>query len=217
MAKSTEKTVKAVKPTVEKTENQMPTTEELMAKMAEMQEKMNAWATLFNPNMMGQPTQTITDPEEEVISLTHGLLNLTTEGNGKGTLYEFKEFGETQKVPTSDLKMILKNNKQFALDGRFYITNPALIKANNLTGAYKNIVKHDIFNELFSLPKASFLKTFESMPEIQQKVFADLLMSKAYNNEEVDLNIVGMVGEILKRDLMQEVQATKVVYKKVEN
>ena len=191
-------------------------TEVLKAKIDEMQKKMEAMMLLFGTSGLGQVNQTATDLEEEVVSLTHCMLNLSTEGNGKGNVYTFLEFGERQLIPTSDLKMILKNNKEFALDGRFYISNTNLIKANNLTGAYKNIIKEDVFRELFSAPKGVFEKTFTSIPETQQRVFADLLMAKAYNNEDVDLNIVGIVGKILKRDLMQEIQSTRVVYTKTE-
>lgn len=190
---------------------------DLATQVSELQEKLNLLMSVLSMNQQNNKVQQNSDIEEEVISLTYGILNLATEGNGLGNVYRFTEFGETQLIPLTDLKLILKNNKQFAIDGRFHISNQDLIKTYGLTTAYKKIIKQDIFIELFNLPKNTFLKTFSEIPETQKRIFADLLVSKIYNDEEVDLNIVDLVSKELNRNLQDEANSAKVIYKKIEN
>lgn len=189
----------------------------LATQVSELQEKLNLLMSMFSMNQINNNAQSSIEKEEEVTSLTYGILNLATLGNGDGNIYRFTEFGETQFIPLTDLKLILKNNKQFALDGRFYISNKELIKTYGLTTAYKKIIKQDIFLELFKLPKNTFLKTFSEIPEAQKRIFADLLKDKIFNDEEVDFNIVELVGKELNRNITDEVNAAKAVYKKSEN
>jgi len=190
---------------------------DLATQVSELQEKLNLLMGVLSMGQQNNKVQNTSESEEEVTSLTYGILNLATEGNGLGNVYRFEEFGETQMIPVTDLKLILKNNKQFALDGRFHISNLELIKTYGLTTAYKKIIKQEIFDELFKLPKNTFLKTFSEIPETQKRIFADLLVRKLYNDEELDLNIVDLVSKELNRNLQDEANSAKIIYKKVEN
>jgi hypothetical protein len=190
---------------------------DLATQVSELQEKLNLLMGVLSMGQQNNKVQSTSESEEEVTSLTYGILNLATEGNGLGNVYRFEEFGETQMIPITDLKLILKNNKQFALDGRFHISNLELIKTYGLTTAYKKIIKQEIFDELFKLPKNTFLKTFSEIPETQKRIFADLLVRKLYNDEELDLNIVDLVSKELNRNLQDEANSAKIIYKKVEN
>jgi len=153
--------------------------------------------------------------EEEVlfISLYDGKLNLCTEKHGNGNIYSFEQFGEEQKIPLSDAKLIIRVNKKFAQNGMFFIQSEELVRSSGLQTAYKKILDKENMEELFFQDVKIFQKNFEAMTQLQQNIIANILLLKMIKNESVDMNIVGEVNKILERDLSSEAENTRQVYK----
>lgn len=212
-----------VLPKVEKTKvvENIPKAEisnaDLLQQIKDMQEKMALLMSINSLQGTIQQNQTIADKEEEVTSLTHGILNLATEGNGVGTIYRFESFGETQLIPLPDLKLIIKNNREFAQDGRFYFKNETLIKSSGLTGIYKRIIDKNLFEELFSLPRDAFAKIFTDLTEIQKNTFSELISTKIFKKEDIDMNMVAVVSEIIGKDILNEAKIARDIFTKTEN
>lgn len=156
------------------------------------------------------------EADVEVVSLTRGKLNLFTEGNGSGVRYEFMEFGESQEIPYSDLKLIIKNNKSFFINGLVYVKSAELIKASGLEQAYKKIITKEQLEELFTMNKKSFEKIFKGLTEEQKKLFSELIITKIVKAENVDFNIVKCVGDLMEVDLMAEAESNRQVLKDFE-
>lgn len=160
-----------------------------------------------------QPQQTSIDEREvEIVSLNDGVLNLSTDGHGHGLIYKFETFGETQPVPVSDAKLLIKNNNSFFKEGRCYINDEELVKKHNLTSIYKKIINKESFEGLFNEKKETFEKAFTVMPKTQQKIFANLLSEKIVKGELVDMNIVKKVEDLTGLKIVEKAEASKNIF-----
>lgn len=149
------------------------------------------------------------DRDVMVVSLCSGILNLSTEPHGQGTVYTFNKFGEEQMIPYYDIRMILKSNKRFISEGKCYINDKDIIEKFRLSTVYKNILSKDEIFELFSMDKNKFKSIFTNMTESQKDIFKDLISKKISNNEDIDMNLVQIINEDLNIDLLSEVKISK--------
>ena len=149
------------------------------------------------------------DRDVVFISLVLGILNLATEGNGRGSVYTFREFGEEQSIPYSDAKSLIKNNKKFIKEGKVYIADEALILSERLDKDYEHILDRDSLIELFDKDKTTFSKLFTSIPKSQKETFARIISSRILKGEDVDMNIVGIVDKALGIDIMKDINNGK--------
>jgi hypothetical protein len=141
------------------------------------------------------------DRDVLVVSLYDGILNLSTEGFGRGYNYEFTYFGEEQNIPAVDLKKIIRKEKKRISEGLIYIDDPEIIKAERLAAAYKKILTKEKIEELFTKSNKLFKESFDDMTKGQQEVFAQLIVSKLIGGKEVDMNIVDMVSKVVGKNL----------------
>lgn len=184
---------------------------ELLAQMKSLQKELNKLkAEKTQPVQTSAPTNT--DREVSFVSLTPGMLNLSTEGNGQGQVYSFDHFGQIHFIPYSEAKMILKNQPHFARAGYFYIDDEELIKNSQLTVAYKTIIDQATFEELFTTSPSAFSKIFKGIPEAQRESFADMLAKKLYDGEKIDMNIVQEVNTITRRNISTEAIGDKEIF-----
>ena len=144
------------------------------------------------------------DRDIMLISLTVGELNLSTEGYGAGTIYSFKEFGEEQLVPYSDVKSIIRNNKTFIEGGRVFINDDDVIKSQRLTKVYEKILGAEDIMNLFKLNKTKFNNIFITMTDAQKENFHNIIIQKLQENQDIDMNIIKVVDDVLKTNIMKE-------------
>lgn len=156
------------------------------------------------------------DPDRDivVVSLTRGELNLCTEGHGHGDIYTFKSFGDEAVIPYSDLKLIIKKNKSFATGGFFYICDQDMVESQRLKKVYEKIISKEQFEELFAQSKTNFANTFSKMLESQQDIFADMLVDKLVDDEDIDANIVNIAAEKTGKKIYDLVKMQKKENKK---
>lgn len=170
----------------------------------QFKEAMEAIKALQQTNHVDVPTTIVTTSEDRdvlVVSLYDGILNLSTEGYGKGDPYEFSYFGEEQMIPLSDLKKIIRKEKRKINEGEVYIDDPEIIKSERLVSVYRKILNKDKIEELFTKSNKLFKESFDEMTNGQKDVFAQLIVSKLIGGKDVDMNIVAMVSKAVGRDL----------------
>nr|DAK84764.1 MAG TPA: hypothetical protein [Caudoviricetes sp.] len=153
----------------------------------------------------------INDTERDVLftSLYPGILNLSTEGNGKGEIYSFQHFGEEQNIPYSQARQIIKNNKNFIVDGFVFISDDDIIKTERLEDKYKKILDKSSLLELFEMNRKEFKNIFENMTKSQKEIIHRIVAEKINKKEDVDANIIAIINEILHCDIMAEIENGK--------
>lgn len=168
--------------------------DELKAKLLEMSELL----AKLSQNTMGNK-EPIQSGERQILvqSLCYGKLSLSTEKDGAGDIYTFDEFGETQSIPSSDLKKIVKNNKKFAKEGYFYIDDKDFVISEQLESSYKNLLDKDGFIKLLSENDVdAFEQVFKVLTEGQKRNIVNLMVKKVANDETINLSIVYKCGEL---------------------
>lgn len=143
----------------------------------------------------------VDDPYVTVISLCGNELNLSTGGYGHGEVYTFTHFGQEQNIPASDLKKIVKNNRSFTMNGLYYIADKDFIASEHLKKAYEKIADVDKISSIMMADKDSFKSIFETITDAQKETVFNMLVHKVANDEEVDMNIVKICGDIMGKDI----------------
>lgn len=153
----------------------------------------------------------VDDPYVMVISLCNNELNLSTGGYGHGEVYTFSHFGEEQNIPVSDLKKIVKNNRSFITNGVCYIADKDFITSERLKKVYEKLIDSDKMIDTIMADKETFRNVFESIVDAQKETISDMLVQKIVDNEDVDMNIVKICGDIIGKDLYEIANSIKAV------
>ncbi len=143
------------------------------------------------------------------ISLNIGVLNLSTEGNGRGEVYTFKSFGEEKVIPESHAKQIVRKNSRFIKSGLVYIDDKEFIDKARLKTDYTKILSKDEILGLFNKSKSEFEKIFTKISKEQKETIASLIADKLLNSQEVDMNIVKIINNELNINIDEEVANVK--------
>jgi len=198
------KTAKADEPVIEITaeDKHQREIDELKAQIALL---------MKNATSTPQVQENLTDPDRDilVVSLTRGVLNLSTKGHGNGEVYKFKDFGDDQMIPYGDLKDVIRNNKSFTVNGNYYICDETVIEKQRLKKAYEQIVSKEQFDSLFTEQRDKFLRIFEKMMPAQQLIFSEILVDKLVDGEDIDANITNAVAERANKKIYEIVETRK--------
>ena len=187
---------------------------QLRTELDEMKSQLNVLASFLRSS---QSPMLHNIEEKEVVfgSLFQGKLNLYTEPNCKGEHYSFEEYGEEHPIPWGQAKGIIKNQMAFVKDGGyFYVKDEEFVNSDPiLKKIYKKMANKEKLEELFTLKRKDFITEFKALSHGQKELFADLILSKSQAQEEIDLNIVQIVGDALHKDLLQELSFAKTLLK----
>ena len=198
------KTTKAVEPVIETTSDDKY--------KSEIEELKSQIALLMkNATSTQQVQENLNDPDRDilVVSLTRGVLNLSTKGHGNGEVYKFKDFGDDQTIPYGDLKDVIRNNKSFTVNGNYYICDETVIEKQRLKKAYEQIVSKEQFESLFTEQRDKFLRIFDKMMPAQQLIFSEILADKLVDGEDIDANIINAVADKTNKDIYGIVKTRK--------
>lgn len=158
----------------------------------------------FNASAGIIPTSSDSISNEDILvcSLCCGTLSVGTEVSGRGTVYNFKEFGEEQEIPYGDLRDIVRNNRRFAEDGVFYIEDEKAVKKLRLGQAYKLCLSADEMKEIMSKPSDEFMELYYKASTLQKENIEGMLVEAKLKGKAVDANILARVGEHSGKNLM---------------
>ena len=141
-----------------------------------------------------------TDNYIKVMSLTPHMLNLSTEGNGKGKIFTFRKFGEVKRILYYDLILLLEANQKFHEQGLFYIMNKTVIKMHGLEEMYEKILSKELIEKIINGDnQTDAVSVFQSATEKQQDFICDMFIKKIFDGETVDLNLSDRLSRIMQK------------------
>jgi len=139
----------------------------------------------------------------KVISLTDGILVLTTAQYGQGKPYQFNKFGETKNIIYADLADILHYQNRFAEMGLFYICDDNVIANHGLYDVYQTILSKDVIDKILEYNRPEMVELFKNSTAMQQDQIASIIARKIANEEEdVDLNKVDALSRIYSKSIV---------------
>lgn len=174
----------------ESTNNQDEIIKQLMAQIAEQNKKMaemQAQITNSQPTII-QQNGGFNSKKIKVINLMHNPLNISTEPNGKGRVYSFKNYGETKLIKYDDLVEIISSYPNTMEKGCAYICDKEAVESLGLTEEYKKLYDKETMDKIMWLREESDLDLFLGMDRNLQESMA-LEIAKLLNaNEKIDYN-----------------------------
>lgn len=160
---------------------------------------------LVNTNMTHTESAPYTNSMEKevvVVNMCMGELNLATEGNGKGTIYNFKHFNQALDIPFGDLKDIVRNNARFVDEGYFYIADAEAVKRLRKAYNYKKILEPATIANIFDYDSSTIVSMYKDAPRGQQELIVQMIRDKRLNAEKVDANVMMELGELTGIDFL---------------
>jgi hypothetical protein len=137
----------------------------------------------------------------KVMSLTNHTLTLSTEGMGRGKLYNFVEFGQTQNIMYEDVENIVHNNRSFAEDCKFVILHPTVPKLLSLEKSYEKLLDKKAIESVLSLNREQVKNVFKNTTQSIQETIVSIIIEKIMKDENVDLNNIAVISEMYGRDI----------------
>lgn len=138
-----------------------------------------------------------------VCSLCRGELNLK---NGRGGILKFSRYGEIRPVMYSQLVDVVNSNRGFAEAGDFYVTNPAAVYHLGLREAYKHIYPLEVLNNIENYDSDEITEILNSMCKQQKKTVVINIVTKLYNDEDVNQNKVKLIARLCDVDIHEMVR-----------
>lgn len=137
-----------------------------------------------------------------VISQCAHRLSLSTEGYGRGIVYDFDELGEVQDVPFSDLKDIVRHNKTFVKRGLFYIMDDQAVKQLRLTSLYKKLLSSNDVIQLLAKDDKTIIELYKLAPEEQKSTIIDMVIDEKTSGKNISINVLAELGSLCNKDLI---------------
>jgi hypothetical protein len=187
--------------------------EQLKAKIDAMEQMLQT--------LMGQKSTVVAAPAVEevddyveippqkaikVMSLTNNVLVLSTEGYGKGKIYQFNTFGQVRDIPYSDLADILHYHDKFAQEGAFYVMNKDVVYNHGIQEYYETLLDRKKLENILNENKTDIVNLFQSTSDMQREAIVSLLLGKLKNGEELDLNKVNAISKIYGKNIAEMIE-----------
>lgn len=190
----------------ESTNNQDEIIKQLMAQIAEQNKKMaEMQAQIANnqPTTIIQQNGGFNSKKIKVVNLMHNPLNISTEPNGKGRVYSFKNYGETKLIKYDDLVEIVSSYPNTMEKGCAYICDKEAVESLGLAEEYKKLYDKETMDKIMWLREESDLDLFLGMDINLQESMA-LEIAKLINvNERIDLNYLREIKDKTGIDIEQ--------------
>lgn len=132
----------------------------------------------------------------KVISLVPNIYNLTTQENGKGKAFTFKEFGQMITMKTSELEEILsiQSYRNQAEQGYFYILDKDIVEDQDLTEAYEHISNKEAIEHVMNLDSDECVDIFCGLNKDMQESLAAQIAENMANGARLDRNRIADIS-----------------------
>ena len=114
------------------------------------------------------------------------LVHTSQIGNGK---YEFRGFGQKNKMPYKELKSINNLVREALTDGWFIILNKDLIKEFNLESAYTHFLTPARVNQILGMRTENIREVIQGLPKDMRTTLFDEA-KRRYNTGELDSTFI---------------------------
>lgn len=132
----------------------------------------------------------------KVISLVPHIYNLTTQENGKGRAFTFKEFGQMVTMKTSELEEILsiQSYRNQAEQGYFYILDKDIVEDQDLTEAYEHISNKETIEHVMNLDSDECVDIFCGLNKDMQESLASQIAENMAKGARLDRNRIADIS-----------------------
>lgn len=164
--------------------------DELAEMLLKLQAQLNDVTTKMATGMSTQPTKesSLIGKKIKCINLMRNPLNVSTEPNGKGKMFEFQKYGETKLIKFDELSDIVSSYPNTTGQGLLYIANASAVEELGLSDEYENIHTKEMLDELIYLRRDMDVDVFVSMPKALQESTAVEIARLINANEAIDWN-----------------------------
>lgn len=159
--------------------------------------------------MAQQPQVTVVNATErrpnaklKCISLYHGHLNVSTRPDGRGRVYEFKEYGQVQYIKYDDMLDIISSYPNTMASGLLYIADKDFCEEQNVYEDMDKVYTKEMLDKIVYLRDDMDVELLKGMsaPMLESTVME---IARLYNaNEAMEPN---KLAEI-KRDLGYDIE-----------
>lgn len=137
----------------------------------------------------------------KVMSLNFGKLVLSTEGKGRGKVFEFPKFGDVRNIVYTDLANLIHHQQSFAEKGRFYIFDKQVVKNHGLVEYYNKLLTKEMIEKILDYNKDDIVNLFKNATDAQQETIINLLIKKLVAGEELDINKIDIISRLSSVDI----------------
>jgi len=126
----------------------------------------------------------------KLVSLIPNVYNLSTERDGSGKVFSFKDFGDVITMKTTELEEILsiQSYRTQAENGYFYILDKDIVEDQELSDAYENIYNKDVISKVLSLEDDECVSIFCKLDKDFQESLASKMAEDINNGKKLDRN-----------------------------
>ena len=198
-----EDTTKKESPTDETIKQLMALIEEQNKKMAEMQEQIENAKTQTPTVVVSNDISKLQSKKVRLINLMHGVLNLSTEPDGKGRVFTFNNYGESRLANFDDVSNIVASYPHTTEVGAFYIADKDVIDYLGLTEEYSKIYDKELMDKVTLMRDEEAVDLFACMDKTLQNDVALDIAKRINANETVDYNNLNRIKVQCGIDIQQ--------------
>ena len=145
-----------------------------------------------------------------LVSQYYGVLNLSTEPNGRGRLVTFDRYGQVRNVLYSTLVDLVNNNRRFSEEGYFYILDKDAVYNLGLSEFYEDrILSKEVMDKICDYDKEEIADILSNATEVQKETIVRNLVDKVASGADVDMNKCIYVGDVCGVKIMEKVSELK--------
>lgn len=166
--------------------------EEQNKKMAEMQSQINNQP---QTTIIQQSNNGFSGKKIKVVNLMHNPLNISTEPNGMGRVFTFREYGDSRLIKYDDLADIVAAYPNTMEGGLAYICDKEVVESLGLSEEYEKLFDKETMDKVVKLREESDLELFLGVDKNLQESTARRIAERLNANERVDYNYIKTIKE----------------------
>lgn len=179
------------------------------AKMAEMQSQINS-----QPTTIIQQSNSMSSKKVKVINLMHNPLNISTEPNGRGRVYTFREYGDSKLIKYDDLVEIVSSYPNTMESGVAYICDKEAVESLGLAEEYEHLFDKKTMDRITWLREEADLELFLGMDRNLQESTSVEIAKLLNANERIDYNYLRIIKDKTSIDIEEIAKNLKDMGKK---
>ena len=210
-------TAKKEEVVVEKTTTTNPQDEIIKQLMAQIEEQNKMMAELqkkvdSQPTYVMQKESKLGTEKIKVVNLMHNELNLSTEPNGQGRVFNFEKYGDSRLIRFDELSDIVATYPNTMESGFAYICNQDAVEALGLTEEYEKIYTKEMMDRIPYLREETDVELFIGMNKTLQESTANEIARLINENERMDYNYLRRIKEECGIDIEELAKEFKEIF-----
>ena len=187
----------------------------LQATILALSEELKSLKTQNNNVEQKKDEQKVLPKKVKVMSLMPTILNLTTEKDGQGKIFTFKDIGDIITMKTTELEEILsvQGYRTQAEQGYFYILDKDIVADQELEDFYERICNKQELENVINMTADDAVEKFCAFDENMQQAIAVKIAENMNEGMEVDLNKLRKISMKTDIDIIRVADSLKMAKK----